>query len=796
MSHGFPHLSFYQLLGFCSFLLSFVHQCDNRFPFPSRNAFSFPSLNNPSLSFSGPQSGAQLTSIQVQESKSVSRLETYKNVQVFVYRIPLETTIASFTITSNASSSGCEVLPLKFHLRWRAIPVVSIESKGIVSYKRSDLPVVVDGGVTLDPIGNIQVESESVNQENTSSTSTFKTRLTQPYEYLLPENRENVAAEEDEETETILSQSEEELFQVGLKSDSVPVHINITHPLPGIWIGLAYINSTDDRIQQKGLFTRCTTWIQSRLTTHGLGSSLDGQEKSTTNGNGKANEKLVTLNAVSEPLEQKLSMSKSPKYYRFYTESSERDVQVTITNCSLNRILGSDVHSDPTTCPLKVNFRKRGLPSSEHKSSPTLNCSYLPAKCTIQSLPVTNDGFNYIEVSTIWQEEEDRNRDRYDYNVTFSIQVDLQPENCGQGSLAGSTTYGSISVGPTPHSRSGSISKEGAATTDHNPHKSSTDTITTSPTPVPISSTTVPVFEVIRSTEPEPETTSESGRESAVAAAEEEEGEKENDAKEKRATSSPSSSGADYETSSEETLTSPDVIDTVVDSIETIPRLDSDSLDTNPLVNPAEGSSHDSNGETSFVPGSNSNDNLNSNNDNDLPINGDEEFGAWAAHIPGGAAGFIPSDHFASPLVSGGKRHHYYERYLTRRHRSRRVIRHTTIHRVRVARAESLALSEGNRLVCPERRSLVRYNQQGSFNFRYDYSQGTGNKFNASKVFPDSLIPVKNSNENSTNLTILDFDIFDLLDSGGTLSIELLLDKKLLNTTYHNVTVDSVFELR
>lgn len=709
----------------------------------------------------------------MQESKSVSRLETYKNVQVFVYRIPVESTFASFTLSSNGSWTSCDVLPVKFHLRWRAIPIVSIQSKGLVSYQSTNNGVEGVSGRSGD------MEVEDGERNTTSAGSTFRTRSSQPYEYFLPGNEYFLPGNgddgggEEKETEFIHRQMEDDSFQTDLKSDSVPVHMNITNPLPGVWIGLAYINSTDDRIQQKGLFTRCTTWIQSRLMTYGIGSKMTPSDGTTRSESG---EKLVTLSVAGLPLEQSLSMSKSPRYYRFFTESSELQVQVTISKCSTNRILGSDLLSDPTSCPLKVNYRKRALPSSDHKSSPTLNCSYLPSNCTVESLPVTNDGFNYLEVSTIWQEEEDRNRDRYDYNVTFAIQVSFQDGTCGEksslasGSISTLSTSGSIST-LSNSLNSGSVSVDTndpfttsrSSTTDHKEHKSSIDTIV-APTASTHTPTTAPVFEVIRTTESEPETT----------VRQEEPVEAEEAGEEKRASSSSAPSSADYETSSEESLASPDVIDTVGGS---------DIVDTNPIDGSSPSShrsSDNSGGETSFVPGSNSNGNTN----HEVPVNPDDEFGAWTAHLPGAvdstgfipsaSTGFIPSSdsHFASPL----RRHRFYDRYVNRHHRSHRDRRDV--------------LRE-NSFTCPERKSLVRYNQQGSFNFRYDYSQGTGDRFNASKVFPDSLIPLKNSNENNTHLTILDFDIFDLLDSGGTLSIELALDKMSLNTTYHNVSVQA-----
>lgn len=122
---------------------------------------------------------------------------------------------------------------------------------------------------------------------------------------------------------------------------------------------------------------------------------------------------------------------------------------------------------------------------------------------------------------------------------------------------------------------------------------------------------------------------------------------------------------------------------------------------------------------------------------------------------------------------------------------------------------------------CPFRVNLVRYNLHGSFNFQYDYADAfkprvghftvkpfvdipnsmtlsVSNKRNPPLVDEDltdetnerekRILPSSGSKDNLTELSVLHFEILPILDSGGTLTIDVGLNP-FVNMTKQNVSI-------
>ncbi|KAI1280592.1 hypothetical protein HDE_13798 [Halotydeus destructor] len=197
--------------------------------------------------------------------------------------------------------------------------------------------------------------------------------------------------------------------QVELQSDSVQVHFNLTNPLPGDWFALAYISQVDDRIVQRGLFTKCQAWFSASLTQSHLPLRKDGQRS-------------LTL-APGQPLMQVVS---SHRYYRFQVPQEVTNVRVNITHC---KVVGKLDHSHSvSSCPLDLSFRTSALPS-RHYLKKTSNCQehFEAESCQLSSLAVTYGGWNYIFVEVIKASHEDK------FKVEFKIT--LHTEECTERSV-------------------------------------------------------------------------------------------------------------------------------------------------------------------------------------------------------------------------------------------------------------------------------------------------------------------------------------------------------------------------
>ena len=175
---------------------------------------------------------------------------------------------------------------------------------------------------------------------------------------------------------------EREQYQLKLQSDTKPVELNITNPLPGDWFGLAYISQIDDRIVQKGLFRKCQAWLSSSLTFNRIPAASDGQ-------------RAITI-TPDKPINQQLS---DPQYYRFYAESTCTAARVSVTQCKVVSKSG-DAES---SCPLHQYFRPSGLPSSNRftRISDCTEDHLSQDACHLSDLIVSRDGWNYLLLDPI-----------------------------------------------------------------------------------------------------------------------------------------------------------------------------------------------------------------------------------------------------------------------------------------------------------------------------------------------------------------------------------------------------------
>lgn len=251
------------------------------------------------------------------EERTLGIIDTIKDAQLFSFFIEPEVTRGKFTLFANTTpgDSSCEPVRVKFHLRWRGFPIINPQDAA-VNTERYYL----------------------MNKEHQYAT--------------------NVTSHTD---------------------SSAPVKLKeliLVNPLPGDWYASAYIDSKDDRIQQKGLVKTCITKLTVALSIKRL-KMATGESKLS----------FVRVNHVT-PLE---IVDKSTNYFKFVLPASDslRDkVTIKVTNCSLGE-------SKFDKCPIKMYIRRYGLPCKDvyHGDYKTganddfIDCS-LSMDCSFHSIDV------------------------------------------------------------------------------------------------------------------------------------------------------------------------------------------------------------------------------------------------------------------------------------------------------------------------------------------------------------------------------------------------------------------------
>ncbi|XP_055926522.1 transmembrane protein 8B-like isoform X1 [Argiope bruennichi] len=154
------------------------------------------------------------------------------------------------------------------------------------------------------------------------------------------------------------------LHDITLKSDFVPVMINITNPLPGNWYAAAFLIENTDRIAQKGLFTPCLSWLSSSLKFN-------------------AAEDVISLLQDTE-ITQTIS---SVQMYRFFALKNSWSSVIFLTNCS-----------SQGPCPVTIRARQLGLPSANDTNTLQVDCG-ASDDCSLKITPAANN-WNYFTVES------------------------------------------------------------------------------------------------------------------------------------------------------------------------------------------------------------------------------------------------------------------------------------------------------------------------------------------------------------------------------------------------------------
>lgn len=250
------------------------------------------------------------------EERTIGIIDTLKDGQLFSFFIEPEVTRSKFTLFANTTpdDSSCEPVQVKFHLRWRGFPIINPQN------------------AFLDPERYLLLNKENQYQSNLTS----HTRSDEPVK---------------------------------------PQDLILVNPLPGDWFASAYIDSKDDRIQQKGLVKTCTTKLTVAMSIKRL--KVVSSSKLS----------FVRVNHVT-PLD---IVDKLTNYFKFVLPASDslRDkVTIKVTNCSIGE-------STFDKCPIKMYIRRYGLPCKdvyhgEYKSGANddfIDCS-LSNDCSFHSIDV------------------------------------------------------------------------------------------------------------------------------------------------------------------------------------------------------------------------------------------------------------------------------------------------------------------------------------------------------------------------------------------------------------------------
>lgn len=179
--------------------------------------------------------------------------------------------------------------------------------------------------------------------------------------------------EHDTQNETILF-NRKELYTKRFKSDLKLHHLNLNHPLPGEWFGMAFMKTKDKNILRKGLDKLCNVTLTSYLSFVKLKKYQE-----------------LTILIPNSMTSQRLS---SLKFYKFYSNSQVINSKLIISRCSKVR------EDKGQECPLKIYFRRIALPDTQNYDQ-FIDCSKnVTQECHFDQLLLAPSKWNYFLITS------------------------------------------------------------------------------------------------------------------------------------------------------------------------------------------------------------------------------------------------------------------------------------------------------------------------------------------------------------------------------------------------------------
>ncbi|XP_075678918.1 uncharacterized protein LOC113790952 isoform X2 [Dermatophagoides pteronyssinus] len=404
---------------------------------------------------------------QIQLTRKLSPLRSYKDGQFFRFQIPPDLTQAIFRLNASQSDQPINVTMMMIqnyhysalnitHLSKDKDPLINVSST--TDYNWPPLP----SWINQTKIANY---TEKIRKFYRSILTTACRKPLNVKFYLRWSSLPLLSVKNATIPDNFIFKNSSDQYVVDLKTDGKIVELNLTNPLPGDWYGMAFINKTNDKISQKGLEHECYYQFKSSL--------------SFLNDPIQTNRITVLTPSHTSSLKQSLIIDQQniqPElFYKFFLNLQESNgVKIVITNCqyrpsSSSQLSGVNIRHHQSNqspsyqssilmnnngydqqsittnnnststmmnmtniiCPIELNFRSFALPNSTNRDY-TFKCqtTTTPAttvtnqtnveinnnKCIIDLPSFVPNQWNYLQIVSTLNQMINKNDDYQNNN--------------------------------------------------------------------------------------------------------------------------------------------------------------------------------------------------------------------------------------------------------------------------------------------------------------------------------------------------------------------------------------------
>ncbi|OTF79737.1 hypothetical protein BLA29_000729 [Euroglyphus maynei] len=369
---------------------------------------------------------------QIQMTRKLSPLRSYKDGQFFRFQMPPDLTEAVFRLNASQSDLPINATMLQDH-HYSTLNITHLSKTNMtMPITSTDHWPSLPSWINVTKIENY---SEKLRKFYRTILSTACRKPLHVKFYLRWASLPLLSARNATIPDNFIFKNLTDQYVVDLKTDGQIVELKLTNPLPGDWYGMAFINKTSDKILQKGLERECIYRFKSSL-------SLNGSA---------TNRVAVLTPSHTVSLKQSLVIDRQniqPElFFKFFLNLQESyDVKIVITNCqyipsppsssssaninqnplnqspsyqsSMVMNNGDPMHvrhntnfssssSSPinnNTCPIELNFRALALPNATIRDY-SFNCQtnqtnveFSNDKCIIDLPSFVPDHWNYLQI--------------------------------------------------------------------------------------------------------------------------------------------------------------------------------------------------------------------------------------------------------------------------------------------------------------------------------------------------------------------------------------------------------------
>ncbi|KAH7640154.1 hypothetical protein HUG17_10634 [Dermatophagoides farinae] len=373
---------------------------------------------------------------QIQLTRKLSPLRSYKDAQFFRFQIPPELSNAVFRLNASQSELPINVTMWQDHYSaWNITHLSKTNMADTIPITATDQWPSLPSWINATKIA---IYSEKINKFYRSVLSTACRKPLHVKFYLRWQSLPLLSIRNATIPDNFIFKNSTDQYVVDLKTDGQIVELNLTNPLPGDWYGMAFINKTNDKIAQKGLERECIYRFKSSVSLIGTAMNrvsvlkpshtfmlkqslvIDQQNiqpellfKFFLNLHESYGVKIVITNCQYRPSSSSSANirhhpSNQLPSYQSSMVMNNGDPMLVQHNTNFSSSSSSSSLNMTNICPIELNFRALALPNTTTRDY-SFNCQTNQTnvelsndKCIIDLPSFVPDHWNYLQiVSTV-----------------------------------------------------------------------------------------------------------------------------------------------------------------------------------------------------------------------------------------------------------------------------------------------------------------------------------------------------------------------------------------------------------